>query len=65
MRELLVIADREDGKQLAFHHALEIAKNTKSVVEFVGFVHAAGIDSSEILSQDDKRKLRHAYIGSR
>lgn len=62
MREILVIADREGGEQKAFQHALEIAKNTGATIEFVGFVHAAGVDSSEILSHDDKRKVRHSYI---
>lgn len=62
MRELLVIADKEGGKQLSFHHALEIAKNTGAVIEFVGFVHAAGVDSSEILSHEDKRKVHHTYM---
>lgn len=62
MRELLVIADRETGKQLAFHHALEIAKNTGAVIEFVGFVHAPGVDSSEILTHEEKRKVRYSYL---
>ena len=62
MRELLVIADKEGGEQQAFYHALEIARNTGAVIEFVGFVHAAGVDSSEILSHDEKRKVHHKYI---
>jgi len=65
MRELLVIADREGGQQLAFHHALEIAKNTGAVIEFVGFVHAAGVDSSEILTHEEKRKVHHSYIDAK
>ena len=63
MRELLVIADKKDsGKQSAFYHALEIAKNTGAKIEFVGFVHAPGVDSSEILSHEEKRKVHHKYI---
>ncbi|TQV84559.1 universal stress protein [Aliikangiella coralliicola] len=62
MRELLVIADKEGGKQSAFYHALEIAKNTGAKIEFVGFVHAPGVDSSEILSHEEKRKVHHNYI---
>ncbi|MGX5173733.1 universal stress protein [Aliikangiella sp. IMCC44653] len=62
MRELLVIADKKGEKQAAFHHALEIAKNTGAVIELVGFVHAAGVDSSEILTHDEKRKVHHSYI---
>jgi universal stress protein E len=65
MRELLVIADKDKGKQLAFHHALEIAKNTGAKIEFVGFVHAPGVDSSEILSHEDKRSVRHSYIDAK
>lgn len=65
MRELLVIADKEPGKQLAFQHALEIAKNTGAIIEFVGFVHAPGVDSSDILSHEEKRKVRHSYIDSK
>ncbi len=62
MREILVIADQEGGKQAAFHHALEIAKNTGTIIEFVGFVHAPGVDSSEILTQDEKKRVHHKYI---
>ena len=62
MRELLVIADKEGGNQPAFHHALEIAKNTGAMIEFIGFVHAPGVDSSEILTHDEKRKVHHTYI---
>jgi universal stress protein E len=62
MRELLVIADQNGTSNPAFMHALEIAKNTNAKIEFVGFVHAAGVDSSEILSQSEKRKVHHRFI---
>jgi len=62
MRELLVIADKEGGEQLAFHHALETAKNSGAAIEFVGFVHAPGVDSSEILTHDEKRRVHHSYM---
>jgi len=62
MRELLVIADKKGCTQEAFFHALEVAKNTGASIEFVGFVYAAGVDSSEILTREEKRKLRHAYL---
>ncbi len=62
MRELLVIADKEGSKEPAFFHALEIAKNTGAKIEFVGFVYASGVDGSEILSHEEKRKVHHSYI---
>jgi universal stress protein E len=62
MRELLVIADQSGNTNPAFIHALEIAKNTGAKIEFVGFVHAAGVDSSELLSQSEKRKVHHKFI---
>lgn len=62
MREMLVIADQEKGNQAAFVHALEIAKNTGASIEFVGFVHAPGVDSSEILSHEEKKTVHHKYI---
>ena len=62
MRELLVIADQNADTNPAFIHALEIAKNTGAKIEFVGFVHAAGVDSSEILTQSEKRKVHHKFI---
>jgi len=62
MRELLVIADKKKGNQPAFHHALEIAKNTNAMIEFVGFVHAPGVDSSEILTHEEKRRVHHKYL---
>lgn len=62
MRELLVIADKEGNEQPAFHHALELAKNTGAAIEFVGFVHAPGVDSSDILTHEEKRKVHHSYI---
>jgi universal stress protein E len=62
MRQLLVIADKKGTQQAAFYHALEIAENTGASIEFVGFVHAPGVDSSELLSQEEKRKVRHSYI---
>jgi len=62
MRELLVVADRDGNANPAFHHALEIAKNTGAKIEFVGFVHAPGIDSSEILSHAEKRKVQHHFM---
>ncbi len=62
MRELLVIADQKGKDNPAFMHALEIAKNTGAKIEFVGFVHAPGVDSSEILSQSEKRKVHHKFI---
>jgi universal stress protein E len=62
MRELLVIADKKSRTQSAFHHALELAKNTGAMIEFVGFVHAPGVDSSEILTHEEKRKVHHSYI---
>ena len=65
MRELLVIADKDTTKQSAFFHALEIAKNTGAKIEFVGFVHAPGVDSSEILSHEEKRKVHHKYIDTK
>lgn len=65
MRGLLVIADKKGTTQNAFHHALEMAKNTGASIEFVGFVHAPGIDSSDLLSQEEKRKVRHSYIDSK
>ncbi len=65
MRGLLVIADKKGTKQPAFHHALEMAKSTGAGIEFVGFVHAPGVDSSDILSHEEKRKVRHSYIDSK
>ena len=62
MRELLVIADQNADSNPAFLHALEVAKNTGAKIEFVGFVHAAGVDSSEILTQSEKRKVHHEFI---
>ncbi|PJF34168.1 MAG: hypothetical protein CUN57_00240 [Phototrophicales bacterium] len=62
MRELLVIADKEGKKQSAFFHALELARNTGADIEFVGFTHAAGVDSSDILTHDQKREIHHKYI---
>jgi len=62
MRELLVVADRDGNTNPAFIHALEIAKNTGAKIEFVGFVHAPGIDSSEILSNAEKRKVQHHFM---
>jgi len=62
MRELLVIADQNGNRNPAFLHALEIAKNTGAKIEFVGFVHAAGVDSSEILTPSEKRKVHHKFI---
>lgn len=62
MRELLVIADQIGSSNPAFMHALEMAKNTGAKIEFIGFVHAAGVDSSEILSQSEKRKVHHKFI---
>ncbi|TQV77061.1 universal stress protein UspA [Aliikangiella marina] len=65
MRELLVIADRDGTQQPAFHHALEVAKNTGAAIEFVGFVHAPGVDSSDILTHEEKRKVHHSYIDNK
>ena len=65
MRELLVIADQNANSNPAFIHALEVAKNTGAKIEFVGFVHAAGVDSSEILSQSEKRKVHHKFIDNK
>ncbi len=62
MRELLVIADQKADSNPAFLHALEVAKNTGAKIEFVGFVHAPGVDSSEILTQSEKRKVHHEFI---
>lgn len=62
MRELLVIADQNGNSNPAFMHALEMAKNTGAKIEFIGFVHAAGVDSSEILSQSEKRKVHHKFL---
>lgn len=62
MRELLVVADQKSGSNPAFVHALEVAKNTGAKIEFVGFVHAAGVDSSEILTQSEKRNVHHKFI---
>lgn len=61
MKKILVIADKDNGQQLAFQHGLEIAENTAAVIEFVGFVHAAGVDSSELLTDEEKRKIRNSY----
>jgi len=62
MRELLVVADQKGNSNPAFMHALEVAKNTGAKIELIGFVHAAGVDSSEILSQSEKRKIHHKFI---
>ena len=62
MRKILVVADKESGQQLAFQHGLEIARNTAATIEFAGFVHAAGVDSSEILTDEEKRKIRNSYM---
>ena len=62
MRKLLVIADKNSGKQLAFYHAVEIAKATGAEIEFVSFVHSAGVDSSDMLTHDEKRMVRNKYL---
>ncbi len=62
MRDLFVIADKTGRKQLAFFHALEIAKNTGAKIDFIGFIHAPGVDSSEILTRDEKKALRARYL---
>jgi universal stress protein E len=62
MRELLVIANHQGNTNPAFLHALEIAKTTQAKIELVAFVHAAGVDSSEILTSEEKRKVRHRFI---
>ena len=62
MRKILVVADKEKTQQRAFQHGLEIAKNTAASIEFVGFVYAAGVDSSEILTDEEKRKIRNSYM---
>jgi len=65
MREILVIADQNGTGNPAFVHALEIARNTGAKIEFVGFVHAAGVDSSEVLSTAEKRKVHHRFIDNK
>ncbi|MFT5450877.1 MAG: universal stress protein E [Enterobacterales bacterium] len=62
MRKILVIANKDNGPQLAFQHGLEIARNTAASIEFVGFVHTAGVDSSDILTDEQKRKIRNSYM---
>jgi len=62
MRELLVIADKRSNTHTGFVHALEIAQNTGAKIEFVGFVYAAGVDGSEVLTHQEKRKVRDTYV---
>jgi len=62
MRRLLVISDKSAGKQLALLHALEVARVTGAAIELVGFIHAAGVDSSEILTHEEKRKIHNSYV---
>ncbi|NVJ51358.1 MAG: universal stress protein [Gammaproteobacteria bacterium] len=62
MKTILVIAEKDSKNLTALHRALAISAETQSHIELVGFVHAPGVDSSDILSEQEKMKVRQAMI---
>ncbi len=62
MKKILVIAEYEAKKLIAFHRALALAERTGASIDLIGFVHAPGVDNSELLTESDKKKVRQKLI---
>ncbi len=62
MKKILVIAERDSKNLTAFHRALAIADKSGAQVDLVGFVHAPGVDSSDLLTETEKKKVRQKLI---
>ncbi len=62
MKRILVIAEKEAKNLTAFHRALAIAEKAQAEIDLVGFVHAPGVDSSDLLTETDKKRVRQKMI---
>ncbi|WMS88395.1 universal stress protein [Pleionea litopenaei] len=62
MKKILVVAEKDSKNLIALHRALALAKETNVEIDLVGFVHAPGVDSSDILSEQEKQKVRQTMI---
>lgn len=62
MKRILVIAEKDTKNLTAFQRALALAKNSNAEVDLVGFVHAPGVDSSDLLSESEKKSVRQKLI---
>lgn len=62
MKKILVVAEKETKKLAALHRALALAEKTDAEIELVGFVHAAGVDGSGLLSEQEKNQVRQKII---
>jgi universal stress protein E len=62
MNRILVIAEKDAKNLTAFHRALALAKNTETEIDLVGFVHAPGVDSSDLLTETEKKRVRQKLI---
>jgi universal stress protein E len=62
MKRILVIAEKDAKNLIAFHRALALAQKTGAEIDLVGFVHAPGVDSSDLLTENEKKRVRQKLI---
>ncbi len=62
MKQILVVAEKDSKKLRAFLRAVAFAKATGAQIDLVGFVHAPGIDGSDLLSEKEKNKVKQTLI---
>ena len=63
--QLLVIADRDDKRQLALRAALDLVRGTTAVIWFVGFAYESATDDPALLSAAAARRLRTSLLKDR
>ncbi|NVJ59328.1 MAG: universal stress protein [Gammaproteobacteria bacterium] len=62
MKKILVVAEKDAKNLTALHRALAIAKNSDVEIDLIGFVHAAGVDGSSLLTEKEKSQVRQKII---
>lgn len=62
LARILVIADRENSRQLALRAALELVRGSKAEITLVGFVYDAFVEQPKLVSASAARRVQVAMV---
>jgi len=63
--DILVVADRDDNRQLALRAALDLTRDMKARLSVVAFVHDPIVDEATLVSRTEARRLQAKMIAAK
>lgn len=63
--DILLVADRDDARQLALRAVLDLVRGTRARISVVGFVHDSVVEDASLVSKAEARRIHGALMADK